>query len=87
VVAAHTVTTIAYMLRKHHDMASARAMLAELLRIVEVTPVDRDTIDRELASDLPDFEVAVQMAAAGAAGATTSPPAMLRTSPQAASPR
>ncbi len=68
-VAAHTVTTVSYLLEKHRDAAYARRQLAELLRIVRVASVDVAVIDRALTSAFGDFEDAVQMAAAVAAGA------------------
>ena len=68
-VAAHTVTTVSYLLEKHRDAAYARRQLAELLRILQVASVDAEVIDRALTSAFGDFEDAVQMAAAVAAGA------------------
>lgn len=69
VVAAHGVTTLAYLLRKHRGDAAARAGLASLRRIVGVAAVDAGVIDYALTSHLRDFEDAVQMGAAVAAGA------------------
>lgn len=68
-VAAHTLTTLWYLLAKYHDTVHARARVSDLLRIVEVAPVDRDVIDRALTDGLADFEDGVQVAAAVAVGA------------------
>jgi predicted nucleic acid-binding protein len=68
-VAAHTVTTLWYLLAKHHDAAYARSRVSELLRIVQVAPVDADVIQRALVGGLADFEDGVQMAAATGAAA------------------
>lgn len=65
-VAGHTIPTLAYLLSKHADAGTARSALAGLLRLVEVVPVDRTTIEEALAFDFKDFEDAVQMAAAAA---------------------
>ena len=67
-VAAHTVTTLWYLLAKYHDAAYARGRVSELLRIVEVAPVHMDVIQRALVGGFADFEDGVQMAAATAAG-------------------
>jgi predicted nucleic acid-binding protein len=63
-VAAHTVTTLWYLLTKYHDAAYARGRVADVLRIVAVAPVDEDVIRNALTGRLADFEDGVQMAAA-----------------------
>jgi predicted nucleic acid-binding protein len=68
-VAAHTVTTLSHLLSKHHDESYAGTQIAELLRIVNVAAANEEVIRRALAAGLPDFEDAVQTAAAAAAGA------------------
>ena len=68
-VAAHTVTTLWYLLAKYHDAAYARGRLSDLLRIVRVAAVDEDVIERALVGALADFEDSVQMAAATTAAA------------------
>lgn len=65
-VAGHAVTTLWYLLAKHHDAAFARARVSELLRVVGVAPVDGDVIQRALVDGFADFEDGVQMAAASA---------------------
>jgi hypothetical protein len=68
VVAAHTLTTLWYLLAKHRDRAFARQAMAGLLRIVRVATVDDAVLAAALALDLPDFEDAVQACAGAAAG-------------------
>lgn len=69
-LAAHTVTTLHYLLRRHGDAPRTATALADLLRVFEVAPVDGDVLQSALAIPGPDFEDAVQIAAAIAAGAT-----------------
>lgn len=69
VIAAHSVTILAYILSKRRGEAATRASLASLRRIVGVAVVDDRVIDYALTSHLRDFEDAVQMGAAVAAGA------------------
>jgi predicted nucleic acid-binding protein len=68
-VAAHSVTTLHYLLRKYRGEVQARGSLADLLRILRVATVNAKVIQQALTSDSPDFEDAVQMAAAVAARA------------------
>jgi hypothetical protein len=68
-VAAHTITTLFYLLSKHHDSSFARVQLGNLLRIVNVATVDGDVIYSALTTRSADFEDAVQMAAAVTAAA------------------
>lgn len=68
-IAAHTATTLAYLLTKFHDSAHARRQLADLLRIVEAASVDGEVMCRALAGGFADFEDGVQMCAAAVAGA------------------
>jgi predicted nucleic acid-binding protein len=68
VVAAHTITTLWYLLAKYHGKARAREKTAELLRVVGVAAVDEQVIHAALALDFADFEDAVQSQAAAALG-------------------
>lgn len=68
-VAAHTVTTLFYLLSKYHDARYARTQIADLLSIVQVAVVDSVVIRQALAAQAEDFEDAVQMAAAAVAKA------------------
>ena len=68
-IAGHTIPTLAYLLGKHADRVVARRKLTDLLRIVQVAPVDQRVIEAALASDFKDLEDAVQMATATAVDA------------------
>jgi predicted nucleic acid-binding protein len=69
-VAAHTVTTLFYLMARHLDRDQAITAIQKLLTIFEVAAVDRLVIERALALGWPDFEDAVQMAAAVQTGTT-----------------
>ena len=69
-IAAHTATTVHYLLTRHHDRQTASAGLADLLRVFGVAAVDGDVLHEALLLGWDDFEDAVQMAAAVAADAT-----------------
>jgi len=68
-LAAHTITTLHFLLAKHAGKGRARRVLADLLHLVELVPVDEDRIRHALAARWPDFEDAVQAACAEKAGA------------------
>ena len=59
-IAAHTVTTLHYLLTKHSDRQTAVSALQILLQAVEVVPVDGKVINRALSMGWDDFEDAVQ---------------------------
>lgn len=63
-VAAHTLTTLWYLLTKHHNATYTRGRVSDLLRVVGVAPVDGEVIQRALVGEFADFEDGVQMAAA-----------------------
>ena len=64
-VAAHTVTTLFYLLRREVGGAKARSILMDLFRVVEIVAVDQDRIYYQaLAMDWDDFEDAVQASCA-----------------------
>jgi predicted nucleic acid-binding protein len=63
-VAAHTVTTLFYLLRRDLGGTRARDVLMDLLRVVEIVGVDQDRIFQALAMDWDDFEDAVQASCA-----------------------
>lgn len=64
IIAAHTVTTLFYLLNRKVGSAQARSSLLDLLRIVEVTAVDQDRILQAFAMNWADFEDALQAACA-----------------------
>jgi predicted nucleic acid-binding protein len=68
-VAAHSLTTLFYLLSKHHSADRARVALAELLNLLSVAAVDGTVIEQALSLPYRDFEDAVQMMAAVRIGA------------------
>jgi predicted nucleic acid-binding protein len=68
-VCATTVTTIHYVAEKAVGDATARQLLAQLLRLVEVAPVTRPVVEKALNSAMADFEDAVLAHAAAMSGA------------------
>lgn len=67
-VAAHSLTTLFYLLNKYHSADHARVALTELLNLVSVAAVDQSVIEQALNLPYDDFEDAVQMMAAVHAG-------------------
>jgi predicted nucleic acid-binding protein len=65
--AAHSVTTLFYLLRREVGSRRAREVLMDLLRVLEVVAVDQDRIFQALAMDWDDFEDAVQASCAAKA--------------------
>ncbi len=63
-LAAHSVTTLFYLLAKHLGQQQANLALTQLLQVFDVAAIDRDVILKALALGWQDFEDAVQMAAA-----------------------
>jgi predicted nucleic acid-binding protein len=67
-VAAHSLTTLFYLMSRHTSQSAAMSALKDLLRVFAVAAVDGQVIDRALDLGWADFEDAVQMAAAAQAG-------------------
>jgi predicted nucleic acid-binding protein len=65
--AAHSITTLFYLLRREVGSVRARKVLMDLLRVLEVVAVDQDRIFQALAMDWEDFEDAVQASCAAKA--------------------
>lgn len=63
-LAAHSVTTLFYLIRKDKSASQARATLTSLLQFIKVAPVDQSTIEQALNLDYRDYEDAVQMISA-----------------------
>jgi predicted nucleic acid-binding protein len=59
-IAAHTVTTLHYLLTKHSGRESATLALTSLLEILEIVAVDSTMIRRALSMGWDDYEDAVQ---------------------------
>ena len=68
-VAAHSVTTLFYLMAKHGSPDAARVRTLELLSVLAVAPGDGHVLEQALALPYRDLEDAVQMAAARQAGA------------------
>jgi predicted nucleic acid-binding protein len=63
-VAAHTLTTLFYLVAKDQSAERARVALTELLQFLSVASVGHTTIEQALNLPYGDFEDAVQMMAA-----------------------
>jgi predicted nucleic acid-binding protein len=63
-VAAHSVTTLFYLIKKDRSAAEARATITNLLQFIKIAPVDQSTIEQALHLDYGDYEDAVQMISA-----------------------
>ena len=63
-VAAHSITTLFYLIQKGKSSAEARATITNLLQFIKIAPVDQSTLEQALNLDTRDFEDAVQMIAA-----------------------
>ena len=68
-VAAHSITTLYYLIAKDRSAEMARVALTELLQFLSVATVDHISIEQALNLPYKDFEDAVQMMAAVQAGA------------------
>jgi predicted nucleic acid-binding protein len=68
-VAAHTLTTLFYLVAKDQTAQQARVTLTELLQFLSVADVDGSTVEGALNLPYADFADAVQMMAAVQAGA------------------
>jgi predicted nucleic acid-binding protein len=64
IVAAHTLTTLFYLVAKDQSAERARVALTELLQFLSVASVGHTTIEQALNLPYGDFEDAVQMMAA-----------------------
>ena len=63
-LAAHSVTTLFYLIAKDKSPEQARVTLTGLLQFLKIAPVDQNTIEQALNLPYRDFEDAVQMMAA-----------------------
>ena len=63
-VAAHTLPTVYYVVAKSQDRDTATRAMHDLLRLLDVVPVEKQDFYRSLSLPLNDFEDAVQAAAA-----------------------
>jgi predicted nucleic acid-binding protein len=60
-LAAHSVTTLFYLISKDKSPEHARVTLTSLLQFLKIAPVDQNTIEQALNLPYRDFEDAVQM--------------------------
>jgi predicted nucleic acid-binding protein len=63
-VAAHSLTTLFYLIQKSNSSSEARATITNLLQVIKIAPVNQSTIEQALNLDYRDFEDAVQMISA-----------------------
>lgn len=63
-VAGHTLPTIYHVVAKAQGRAAASGAMHDLLRVLEVVPVEKKDFYRALSLPMDDFEDAVQAAAA-----------------------
>lgn len=59
-IAAHTLTTLHYLLSKHLGQQKTAAVLIDLTALLQVEPVDLQVLQQALALGWGDFEDAVQ---------------------------
>ena len=64
ILAAHSVTTLHYLLSKHLSKTRARKTLEDLLHLLRIEAVVEDRVRQALAMNWADFEDAVQAACA-----------------------
>jgi len=67
-IPAHGATTVFYIAARHRDARFARSVMHDLLSVAAVAAVDHTVLRRALMLPGPDFEDAVCLAAAEAAG-------------------
>ena len=63
-LAAHSITTLFYLIAKDKSAEQARVILTSLLQFLKVAPVDQNTIEQALSLPYRDYEDAVQTIAA-----------------------
>lgn len=63
-LAAHSVTTLFYLIAKDKSPEQARVTITSLLQFLKIAPIDQDTIEQALNLPYRDYEDAVQMIAA-----------------------
>lgn len=63
-LAAHSVTTLFYLIAKDQSPEQARVMLTSLLQFLKIAAVDQNTIEQAMNLPYRDFEDAVQVIAA-----------------------
>lgn len=67
--AGHTITTAYYIVARNSSARKAATAVTDILRIVEIVPIEAVDFAQALVLGMPDFEDAVQAAAAAKVGA------------------
>ena len=60
-IAAHSLPTLFYLIKKDKGIAEAKSVMTNLLQFIKISPVDQTTIEQALNLDYEDFEDALQM--------------------------
>ncbi len=63
-IAAHSITTLFYLIQKGKSSADARAVITNLLQFLHILPADQSIIEQALNLEFRNFEDAVQMVSA-----------------------
>jgi predicted nucleic acid-binding protein len=63
-LAAHSFTTLVYLIKKGQSSIEARATITKLLQFLKVSQINQNTIEQALNLEYRDFEDAVQMISA-----------------------
>jgi predicted nucleic acid-binding protein len=63
-LAAHSVTTLFYLISKDKSPEQARVTLTSIFQFLKIAPIDQNTIEQALNLPYKDFEDAVQVIAA-----------------------
>lgn len=63
-ITATTISDIYYLMRKEKGSTTTLEFISDLIEVVEIIGVDKNTILKALNSDLDDFEDAIQLMAA-----------------------
>jgi hypothetical protein len=66
----HTLATLAYIIERQDSAATARAFIGDLLTWADIAPTTRTDAVNALGWPMPDYEDALQAAAAQACGAS-----------------
>ena len=59
-LAAHSLTTLFYLIQKSKSSSEARAIHTNLLQFIKIAPVDQSTVEQALNLDYPDFDDAIR---------------------------
>ncbi len=68
-LAAHTITTLYYLIAKDLSSRQAKSILTDLMQFLSIVPIDQATIEQALNLPIEDFEDAVQVISAIRTGA------------------